>query len=40
MMDEIDAAARKGAIPDTIPQYQAILKHLPYYIACVRETFD
>ncbi|KAE8349189.1 cytochrome P450 [Aspergillus coremiiformis] len=38
MMEEIDAASRKGVLPNTIPQYEAILEHLPYYVACVRET--
>ncbi|KAF7617488.1 hypothetical protein AFLA_006409 [Aspergillus flavus NRRL3357] len=38
MMEEIDTASRKGLIPETIPQYDAIQEHLPYYVACVRET--
>ncbi|KAE8165445.1 cytochrome P450 [Aspergillus tamarii] len=38
MMEEIDTASRKGLIPESIPQYDAIQEHLPYYVACVRET--
>lgn len=38
MMDEIDAATAKGLISDPVPQYDEIVEHLPYYVACVRET--
>jgi hypothetical protein len=37
MMEEIDSAARKGLISQ-IPQYNEVLEHLPYYVACVRES--
>lgn len=36
MMEEIDAA--KGLLSEPVPQYDEIVEHLPYYVACVRET--
>ncbi|PLB47364.1 putative cytochrome P450 monooxygenase [Aspergillus steynii IBT 23096] len=38
MMAEIDEVARKGLLSDPVPQYDEVLEHLPYYVACVRET--
>ncbi|PLN76164.1 cytochrome protein [Aspergillus taichungensis] len=38
MMAEIDEAARKGVLGAGIAQYADVLEHLPYYVACVRET--
>lgn len=38
MMAEIDDVTRKGLLSDPVPQYDDILEHLPYYVACVRET--
>lgn len=38
MMAEIDEAARKGILGAGIAQYADVLEHLPYYVACVRET--
>lgn len=38
MMEEVDAAFRKGVVSEENPQYQEILEHLPYFVACVRET--
>ncbi|RAL14130.1 cytochrome P450 [Aspergillus homomorphus CBS 101889] len=39
MMAEIDDAVARGLIPaDSMPQYADIVDHLPYYVACVRET--
>ncbi|RHZ55722.1 hypothetical protein CDV55_103060 [Aspergillus turcosus] len=37
MMEEIDAATAQGLI-SAVPQYDEIIEHLPYYVACVRET--
>lgn len=37
MMEEIDTAARKGLISD-VPQYDEVVTHLPFYVACIRET--
>lgn len=37
MMEEIDAAMAQGLI-SAVPQYDEIIEHLPYYVACVRET--
>ncbi|PYH89590.1 cytochrome P450 monooxygenase [Aspergillus ellipticus CBS 707.79] len=37
MMAEIDTAVRDGLISEK-PQYTEVLEHLPYYVACVRET--
>ncbi|KAL3476614.1 cytochrome P450, partial [Aspergillus californicus] len=36
-MKEIDSATHKGLLSDA-PLYSEVLKHLPYYSACVRET--
>ncbi|KAL4983507.1 cytochrome P450 [Aspergillus falconensis] len=38
MMDEVDAAVRKGLISDDMPQYAEIQDHLPFFVAIVRET--
>ncbi|GES56824.1 cytochrome P450 monooxygenase [Aspergillus terreus] len=38
MMEEIDNAVREGLISEDMPQYDEILEHLPYFVACVRET--
>ncbi|EDP48503.1 cytochrome P450 monooxygenase, putative [Aspergillus fumigatus A1163] len=38
LMEEIDAATAQGLISDPVPQYDEIVEHLPYYVACVRET--
>lgn len=38
MMAEIDAAARAGHLSSPVPQYSEVFEHLPYYIACVRES--
>ncbi|KAK9646462.1 hypothetical protein HCH54_005207 [Aspergillus fumigatus] len=38
MMDEIDAATAKRLISEPVSRYDEIVEHLPYYVACVRET--
>ncbi|KAL2864829.1 cytochrome P450 [Aspergillus lucknowensis] len=38
MMEEVDAAVRKGLISADMPQYTEILENLPYFVSCVRET--
>ncbi|KAF9891592.1 hypothetical protein FE257_003603 [Aspergillus nanangensis] len=38
MMEEIDTAVRKGLISEDMPQYDEIQEHLPFFVACVRET--
>ncbi|KAJ5097471.1 hypothetical protein N7456_008192 [Penicillium angulare] len=37
MMEEIDNAVRKGLI-SSMPQYDEVLEHLPFYVGCVKET--
>jgi cytochrome P450 len=40
VLAEIDAATRQGKLspPGTIPAYDQVVAHCPYYVACVRET--
>ncbi|KAL3483159.1 cytochrome P450 [Aspergillus germanicus] len=38
MMEEVDTAVRKGLISADTPQYTEVLEHLPFFVACVRET--
>lgn len=38
MMAEIDTASRAGHLSSPIAQYSEVLEHLPYYVACVKES--
>ncbi|KAJ6120868.1 hypothetical protein N7523_005148 [Penicillium sp. IBT 18751x] len=37
MMVEIDSASRKGLLSE-MPQHNEVLEHLPFFVACVKET--
>lgn len=37
MLEEIDSAVAAGVLSD-MPQYAEVKEHLPFYVACVRET--
>ncbi|KAI0021645.1 flavonoid 3',5'-hydroxylase [Xylariomycetidae sp. FL0641] len=37
MMKEIDAVTREGKL-SVMPQYEEVVAHCPYYLACVRES--
>ncbi|KAL4806077.1 cytochrome P450 [Aspergillus unguis] len=38
MMEEVDTAIRSGLVNDVNPQYAEVQEHLPFFVACVRET--
>lgn len=37
LLAELDAATREGRL-STVPAYEEVVRHCPYYVACVRET--
>lgn len=38
LMAEIDAAVRENKLSSPVPQWDEVLEHCPYYIACVNEA--
>jgi cytochrome P450 len=38
VMNEIDEASRTSKFSSPVPQYEEVLAHCPYYVACVRES--